>query len=72
MSESLTQTAKILKLLKRKGEVTNFELSRICLRYSARIKDLRDEGHQIVSEHVKDNKWRFIYVSDPDDQKEVM
>lgn len=59
--EKLTQTAKILKLLKKNGEATNYELSIICLRYSARIKDLRDEGHIIITEHVKGSKWRFVY-----------
>lgn len=60
MSDKLTQTAKILKLLKKNGGATNYELSKICLRYSARLHDLRAEGHTIISEHVKGSKWRFI------------
>ena len=58
--EKLTQTAKILKLLKENGEATNYELAKICLRYSARLHDLRSEGHTIISEHVKGSKWRFV------------
>lgn len=41
-----TQRDKILALL-RQGSVTNFELADICIRYSARIHELRKEGHEI-------------------------
>jgi hypothetical protein len=58
--DKLTQTAKILKLLKKNGEATNYELYKICLRYSARLHDLRQEGNIITSEHVKGSKWRFV------------
>ena len=54
-----SQTAKILKRLKQ-GEATNTELNRIAFRYSARIHDLRKEGHTIVAEHVKESLWRFV------------
>lgn len=59
-----TQCARILKLLKSKGEATNIELSRVCFRYSARIHDLRREGHSIVSVHDKGSRWRFVYKGD--------
>lgn len=36
----------ILALLKQ-GSVTNFELADICIRYSARIHELRKQGHDI-------------------------
>lgn len=36
----------ILDLL-RQGSVTNFELADICIRYSARIHELRKSGHNI-------------------------
>ncbi|WP_059387693.1 helix-turn-helix domain-containing protein [Arthrobacter sp. Hiyo1] len=61
MSESLTQTAKILKLLKAKGKVSNFELRKIAWRYPARILDLKHEGHQIRSVHDKGARWFYIY-----------
>lgn len=63
MSEKLTQTAKILKLLKEKGSATNVELNKICFRYGGRLYDLRKEGHDIVSIHEKDSVWRF-YLKD--------
>lgn len=55
-----SQTARILRLLKEKGELTNRELNRICYRYAARIHELRNEGHNIVSVHEKDSLWRYI------------
>ena len=42
----VNQRQKILALL-RQGNVTNFELADICIRYSARIHELRKEGHEI-------------------------
>lgn len=59
MTES--QTAKILKLLKKKGKLTNRQLNKICFRYAARLHELRKEGHIIVSNHVKEGLWEFVY-----------
>jgi hypothetical protein len=55
------QTARILRMLKNQNRVTNRELNKICFRYSARIKELRDEGHLIVSSHIKDGLWEYSY-----------
>ena len=43
------QCRKILTLLKTRGNqgATNAELSRIALKYTSRISDLRDAGHDI-------------------------
>ncbi|MCO4274295.1 helix-turn-helix domain-containing protein [Pseudarthrobacter sp. HLT3-5] len=68
MSESLTQTARILKLLKAKGEATNHELNRIAFRYSARIADLRVEGWNILSIREKGGLWRFVLQGHRDDR----
>jgi hypothetical protein len=68
MSESLSQTAKILRLLKTNGEATNVQLNKICYRYSARISDLRQEGWVIVSVKEKNGLWRFIYRGHRDDE----
>lgn len=69
MSEKLTQTAKILNLLKKKGKVSNFELRTIAWRYPARVLDLKHEGHLIRS--VQENKtlWYYIYDGQKDDQE---
>lgn len=57
-----TQTAKILRLLKTNTTVPNYELNKVCFRYSARIHDLRREGHNIVATHVKDSQWDFSLI----------
>jgi hypothetical protein len=70
MSDKLTQTDRILKLLKSEGEATNRQLNTICFRYGARIYELRREGHDILSVKEKDGLWRFIYRGHPDDQED--
>ena len=48
----MTQTEKILQCLKEQGSITSMEAYERfgCTRLSARIKDLRDEGHSIASD----------------------
>lgn len=69
MSSTLTQTARILKHLKAKGKVSNFELRKIAWRYPARILDLKHEGHRIRSVHDKGPLWFYIYEGHEDDEK---
>lgn len=66
-----TQQGKILNLLKQRGQkgVANYEFSRMhILRYSARMKELRQEGHNIVTErdHLPNgratNVFRYILI----------
>ena len=71
MSESLTQTSKILALLKRKGKVSNFELRKVAWRYPARILNLKHEGHLIRSIHDTGALWYYIYDGHKDDQEEA-
>lgn len=66
------QTAKILKLLKSKGQATNHELERICYRYGARVYDLRTEGWIIVTEHVKGPTYRYILKGHSDDSEAAL
>lgn len=40
-----SQTARILRLFKKHGELTNRDLNKVCFRYGARIFELRREGH---------------------------
>ena len=72
MSESLTQTARILKLLKSEGQATNRQLNRICFRYGARIHELRIEGHDILTVREKDGLFRFVYRGHRDDAKDAV
>ena len=64
----LSQTARILNLLKTKKRVTNRELNRICFRYGARIYELRNEGHDIRTERVKDGLYEFVYFGHIEDK----
>lgn len=68
MSEKLSQTARILKLLKSKRQVSNNELNRVAYRYSARIAELRLEGHNILTERVKEGVFVYSYLGHADDQ----
>lgn len=56
-----SQTTRILRLLRSKPAVTNKELNRICFRYSARLGELRSEGYIIVTNHVKDGLFEYVY-----------
>lgn len=57
-----TQTEKIINLLKEAGKdgVTNFALAKICLKYDARISELRRKGYEI--ETVYEGKTVYKYV----------
>jgi hypothetical protein len=66
-----SQTAKILRLFKRHTVMSNYELERICHRFGARLYELRQEGHLIVPQHVKGNKWNYHYLGHVDDGVEA-
>jgi hypothetical protein len=58
------QCRKILALLKERGNqgATNAELSRIALKYTSRISDLRDLGHDIRCQKEGDRGlYRYHY-----------
>lgn len=46
----LTQEGKVLALIKRPGGAYNFELSRVALKYTSVISELRKEGYAIVAD----------------------
>ncbi|WMM74432.1 hypothetical protein RCF27_09190 [Rhodococcus pyridinivorans] len=71
MSATLSHTARILKLLKAKGKVSNFELRKIAWRYPARILNLKQEGHIIRSVHDKGPLWFYIYEGHEDDATQL-
>lgn len=60
------QCRKILALLKERGNqgATNYELSRIALKYTSRISDLRDVGHRIhcTCEDAVKGVYRYHYL----------
>ena len=67
----VTQTGKILQLLKERGAVTNVELNKICFRFSARIMELRQEGHVIKSNHIGGSLWSYVYFGEAKEYDEV-
>ena len=52
------QSAAVLERL-RLGPATNIELGRICMRYSARVHDLKRAGYRIRSQRVEGAVWSF-------------
>jgi hypothetical protein len=49
----------------RQGPATNVELSRIGLKYTARISEMRTRGYVIEADYVKRGIWRYTLVSEP-------
>lgn len=63
--KGVTQHGKVLALIKRPGGAYNFELSRIALKYTSVISDLRKDGHDIIADRQYNKKgkptntWRY-------------
>lgn len=72
MSESLTQTSRILAVLKKRRKVSNFELRTIAWRYPARVLDLKKEGHLIRSIQESRTLWYYLYDGHVDDQEKTV
>jgi Helix-turn-helix domain len=51
-----SQCKRILRLLCRQGRVSNGRLSRIALKYTGRISDLRAAGHKIECQRAQGGK----------------
>lgn len=62
--DSTSQATKIYRLIKNnKRGIANYELARISLKYSSRISELRQEGHNIVAQRVwKDGRWTGTWL----------
>lgn len=60
----MTQADHILNKLEAAGDkgVLNIDLMPIAWRYSARIADLRRDGHRIRTTHIKNAVWRFTLL----------
>lgn len=57
--KKLTQSQKIIRLLKGNKFVTNIDLNKIAYRYSARIFELRRDGWKIEREYERPGIWRY-------------
>lgn len=51
----------LLDLFKLRKAMFNYELNAICYRYSARIKELRDAGWDIVTSYVKPGVFKYTF-----------
>lgn len=62
-----TQRATILALLQQNVMVTSVQLNDIAYRYSARIYELRMEGHQIqtIRDHPSPRVTTYMYLARP-------
>lgn len=49
-AKPVTQSGKLLAMIKRPGGAFNYELSRVALKYDSRIFELRRDGHNIICE----------------------
>jgi len=60
----MSQKQRILELLQDNPDgVSNEELHEIGWRYVSRIDELRNEGHNIESKHIKEWKWNFKLIN---------
>lgn len=70
--DSTSQSSRIIKTLRKNNKfgTTNYDLSRISLKYSSRIAELRQEGFNIVAERVFrkgrwTGTWLYYLVEEP-------
>lgn len=63
-----SQSSRILQQLKKSGNhgSYNYELSKICLSWHRRVGNLRADGHNIQSVHIKGSGWK--YYLNPEDK----
>ena len=67
---NLSQTGQILKYLKENGSMTNVDMwNRRIHRGSERIRELKKEGHVIVTSHVGGSLWQYVYMGHEDDKE---
>lgn len=65
----VSKTHLILRHLQKHRKATNRDLSRYCNRFGARLFDLRDEGHIIETERLKNGYYLYTYLGHRDDQE---
>lgn len=68
MQRRRSQSARILDLLKSGDEVTTLNLARIAFDYTARVSELRKEGHVILAEYEKPGVFRYSYLGQKDEE----
>ena len=63
-TKSASQRDKILTWLRMRGAqgVLNTELNELCMRFGARIYELRKAGYDIKTEKLDESRFRFVLV----------
>jgi hypothetical protein len=66
-SKSPAQRARILVWLRMRGPkgVLNTELTELCMRYAARLHELRKAGYDIRTERLDESRFRFVLKGEP-------
>lgn len=72
LKRSRSQTAKLLYLFKKYGELTTTDLQRVGTGCSSRVNELRKEGHAIVAVYEKPGMWRYVYLGAKDDVHDTL
>lgn len=68
--KATTQEGRVLNMIKRKRGATNWELSKIALKYTSVISSLRKDGHNIIAErqYLKNgrpsNTWKYYLIGE--------
>lgn len=66
----MTQSNRILRHLKRYGYISNVDMwNHRIQRGSERIRELKEDGYDITSEHVKGSLWIYHYHGHKHDRK---
>jgi hypothetical protein len=67
-----TQKEKIINLLRSSGSigVTNKELQEVCIRWTARMSELYEDGYIINNEPLGNGIYNYVLLSEPDKKKE--
>lgn len=63
-----SQSARILELLQKGGEITNIDLQRIAFNYTMRVSELRKEGHVILASYERPGVFTYTYLGCKDEE----
>lgn len=63
-----SQTARILELLQKGGDITNIDLQRIAFNYTMRVSELRKEGHVIIATFNRPGVFDYTYLGCKDEE----
>jgi len=59
----------MLRAFKKNGELTTRDLNKFGTGCSSRLKELRKEGHKIVTTYIAPGQYRYVYLGDEDSEE---